>query len=251
MDLGDIQRGRGRRFRVRGTSSKFLMVWNFTSTPLSSVAGGSLSRNALLTQRYQAWHQVGRLSSLAWIAKWSDMYMSSERCRSLPRMYLHIKRKTALCVTFVQVFRSKNRRLFRKCQTRSIRTNSVRRSGTCWLHEIWVLSRSTLKLPRKMGSRPLNICIFSSKFRRCSRVEGGRYTLTSRVRVCPVTISQLTTFGSWKRVDSISHLLDCSLLIRSTRPCALTSLDRRATKSHNLVGWRSIPPSRSSSPPGA
>ena len=51
MDFGDIQRGRGARFRVGGTVSKVLMIWNFTSNLLIYLAGGSLIGNDLLTWR--------------------------------------------------------------------------------------------------------------------------------------------------------------------------------------------------------
>ena len=40
IDLGNIQKGRGGRFRVGGNGSKLLMVWNFTSNPPSSATGG-------------------------------------------------------------------------------------------------------------------------------------------------------------------------------------------------------------------
>ena len=42
MDLGDIQRGRGGRFRVGGTGSRVLRVWNLESTLMSSTAGGGI-----------------------------------------------------------------------------------------------------------------------------------------------------------------------------------------------------------------
>ena len=95
MDLGDVQRGWEGCFRVGCTGSKFLMVCNCMSAPLSSAAGGGwgLSRNYLLPRRYRAWHRVGCCNSLSQIAKWSDMYLrmsliptSSKRRRSVPRM---------------------------------------------------------------------------------------------------------------------------------------------------------------------
>ena len=42
-----------------------------------------------------------------------------------------------------------------------------------WLHKLWVSSRSTLKYPRTMGSRPLNFCRASSKSGRWFSIEGG------------------------------------------------------------------------------
>ena len=52
MYLGDIQRGQRGRFRMGGTGSKVLMVWNLAYNPLSYASGvGGLSRNPLLPWR--------------------------------------------------------------------------------------------------------------------------------------------------------------------------------------------------------
>ena len=54
------------------TGSGALRVWNLESDLVSSSAGGSLSRNALLPLSYRAWNRVGHRSSCALSAKWSD-----------------------------------------------------------------------------------------------------------------------------------------------------------------------------------
>ena len=66
-----------------------------------------------------------------------------------------------------------------------------------------------------MGSRALNCCSVSLKSGRFSIVEGVRYALTSGVQVYPVTISQLTMFGLWKRLDSIPHPVGRSVVTKT------------------------------------
>ena len=91
----------------------------------------------------------------------------------------------------VQIFRFWNRRRCLKFRTRSTIPNSISRSAMRWLRDLWVLSRSILRSPRTIGSRPLNLYSASSTSRRCSRVDGGRYAPTSGVRVGTVTICSL------------------------------------------------------------
>ena len=79
-------------------------------------------------------------------------------------------------------------------------------------------SNYTFRYPMTMGYCPLNFFSVSLKSGRCSSIKGGRYVRTIRVRLGPVTILQLTTFVSWKHVDSISHPLDRYLVTRPTQP---------------------------------
>ena len=105
---------------------------------------------------------------------------------------------------------------------------SVRRSATSWLRKLYVSSRSTFRSPKAMVSRPLNRFSSSSNSGRCYSVKEGMYALTSGARVGPVTISQLTTFGPWKIVDSIPHLLRHFLVTRHTPHWAPSPLDGHA-----------------------
>ena len=59
----------------------------------------------------------------------------------------------------------------------------------------------------------------SSRSGRCSGLEGGRYSLTSRCCLMPETTSHLTTFGLWKRVESTLHPWGHYLTTRPTPPC--------------------------------
>ena len=79
-----------------------------------------------------------------------------------------------------------------------------------------------------MGSQPLNQCNVSLTSGMCFSVKGGRYAPTSWVRVGPVTISQLTTLGPWKRVNSIPPPPGYSLVIRPMPPWYPLTLDERA-----------------------
>ena len=155
---------------------------------------------------------------------------SSNQRRSFPSIWLHLERRTEPCLTCAQVFRSRNRRRCWKFWTRSIRPNSVSRSTMCWIRNIQALSRSTFKSQSTMGYMPLKCCSASYKSGRCSRVEGGRYAPTIGVRVCPVNISQLTTFVPWKRMDSIPHPLGRSLVTRPMTPWYPPDLDWRAAE---------------------
>ena len=60
----------------------------------------------------------------------------------------------------------------------------------------------------------------SSKYGKCSRMEGGRYAPMSGVRLLLATTSQLTTFGPWKRVDLTLHPFGRSYTTRPAPPCA-------------------------------
>ena len=70
-----------------------LRVWNLESDLVSSLAGGSLSMNAILPIRYRAWQWVGSWISRALRTDFSDekfhmswIPISSKRCQSGPKM---------------------------------------------------------------------------------------------------------------------------------------------------------------------
>ena len=86
-----------------------------------------------------------------------------------------------------------------------------------------------VKTPKTMGSRPLNFFRDSSNTVEWFIVKRGMYALTSRVRVCPVTISHLSTFGPWKHMDLIPHPLGHFLVTTHTTACATPELYGRAT----------------------
>ena len=54
-------------------------------------------------------------------------------------------------------------------------------------------------------------------------MDRGRYALMSGVCCLSDTISQITTFGTWKRVDSTIHPSRRYLTTRPTLPCASTA----------------------------
>ena len=81
-----------------------------------------------------------------------------------------------------------------------------------------------------MISQPFNHCSASLSSGRCSNVERGRYVPTSQVPVGPVTVSQLTMFILWKRMDSIPHPTGRSLVNIPTPHRDTLALDGRATK---------------------
>ena len=131
---------------------------------------------------------------------------------------MHLEWSTVPCLTCFQFFRSRNQRRCLKCRTRSIIPYYVKRSTMHWLRELQALSGFTFKSTSTMEFRPLKLCSASLTPGRCSSIEWIRYALTSRVRVGPVTILQLTTFGLWKRMDSIPHPSGRSLVTRPVLP---------------------------------
>ena len=143
---------------------------------------------------------------------------------------MHPDRRKVPCLTFVEVFRSWNRRHCLKFWTRSIRSNFLRRSARRWICELRASTRYTRRPPRMMGYHPLNCCSAYLTSGRCSSVEGGRYAPTSGVWVDPVTILHLTMFGPWKRVDSTPHPSVRILVTRPTPPWDPPEIYGRAFK---------------------
>ena len=71
-----------------------------------------------------------------------------------------------------------------------------------------------------MGYFPRKRLSASSRYGRCSRVDGWGY-LTMRGVCCdPETISQLAMLGLWNCVESMSHPSGLSLVTSTTSPCA-------------------------------
>ena len=109
-----------------------------------------------------------------------------------------------------------------------MRPYSARRSATCWIQGIPALSRSTFRSPSTMGY--LKRFRASSRSGRCYSIDRGRYASESGVRVSPVTILQLTTFGLWEHMDSIPHRTGHSLVTIPTLPWNPLVLEGRAAK---------------------
>ena len=147
------------------------------------------------------------------------------KCQYVPRILSHLKRRTVPCLTCVKKSRSRNQRRCQKCHNRSIRPYFVKRSSTLWLHGFRSLSWSTFRSTRTTGYHTLNHFSISLTSDRCSSVETSRYAQTSGIRVGPVTILQITTFGLWKRVDSTSYPSGRSLVSRPIPPWYPLALD--------------------------
>ena len=76
----------------------------------------------------------------------------------------------------------------------------------------------TFMSPRKTGSLAGKSSSASFRYGRLSRVDSGRYAQMINVFLLPATISHLTTFGPWKRVDLTVHFSDNPHDIITTPP---------------------------------
>ena len=72
------------------------------------------------------------------------------------------------------------------------------------------------KSPMMIESFPSNWFNPYSIYGRLSRVDGDKYNHMSRVHFTTDTISQLATFGPWKRVESTLHPSGRSLVTGTT-----------------------------------
>ena len=117
--------------------------------------------------------------------------------------------------------------------SRSNMPKDVRKFATCCICGFCSRLMSSCKSMITMGSFPRNRSNASSRSGRCSRVDGGKYTLMSKVRCPPKKTSHLTIFGPWKSIDSTLHQSYRLLTTRPTPPCA----------SQNIVptAWDHIP----------
>ena len=181
-DSSDIHRIIGARAHGGGGISNAFRSWNLVSTRFSGPVKGRVKGKAWCPLSYPPWQWVGCFSIHARNVKWTDAKFLGSLIPTVSNLAVQPKDVVASHMKNFYLLDLPPHIYVEEVQPLTEMTDKAdqakgaRKSSTCCICGFWRRNMSVFKSPMMMGYIPRNRFSASSRSRRQSRVEGGRYT---------------------------------------------------------------------------